>query len=245
MKKKKNKIALITGASRGIGRNIALELIKLGIYVIGTAKTRNGVTKIKENLKNKGTGIQVDFLDIINANKNIKKIIKKIGLIDILIHNAGIIYDNFLLKMNYKEWDDVININLRSAYYISKIILPYMLKKRYGRIIMIGSITGYIGNAGQINYSTSKLGLTGFMRSLALEVASRNITVNLISPGYIKTDMTKKILLSKKNKILKKIPLKKFGKPSDISYGVVFLISEKASYITGQTIHINGGLYMS
>ncbi|AEH39811.1 3-oxoacyl-[acyl-carrier protein] reductase [Buchnera aphidicola (Cinara tujafilina)] len=242
---KKNNIALVTGASRGIGKNIALALIKLGIYVIGTAKTKDGTNKINKMFdEKKGIGIKIDFLNIKKYKEKIKKIIAKIGIIDILIHNAGIIHDNLLIKMNIKEWNDVINVNLSSIFYLSKIIVPNMLKKKFGRIIIINSVTGYLGQIGQTNYAASKSGLIGFMRSLALEIASRNITVNLIAPGYIITDMTKKILLSKKRKIMKRIPTKNFGTPSDITHAVLFLISIKSSYITGQTIHVNGGMYM-
>lgn len=242
--KKKNKIALVTGASRGIGKDIALKLINLGIYVIGTAKTRAGTKKIKKMLNKKGVGIQADFLDIKNIKKNIKESIKKIGKVDILIHNAGIVHDNLFIKMKAIEWHNVMNVNLYSMFYLCKIILPYMLREKFGRIIIINSIIGYIGQIGQTNYAASKSGLKGFMKSLALEVATRNITVNSIAPGYILTDMTKKFLSSEKEKILQKIPTKKFGIPEDITRAVLFLISLKSSYITGQTIHINGGMYM-
>lgn len=242
--KKKNKIALVTGASRGIGKNIALKLIKLGIYVIGTAKTNKGIQTIKKMFNRQGRGIQVNFLNYKNSQTTIQSIIKEIGTIDILIHNSGIIHDNLLMNMTIKEWNNVITVNLCSIFSLSKIILPYMLKKKFGRIIIINSLIGYIGQIGQTNYAASKSGLVGFMKSLALEVASRNITVNLIAPGYILTDMTKKILCSKKKEIIQKIPTKKFGKPADITHVVRFLLSKKSSYITGQTIHVNGGIYM-
>ncbi|WP_075431973.1 3-oxoacyl-ACP reductase FabG [Buchnera aphidicola] len=242
--KKKNKIALVTGASRGIGKNIALQLIKLGIYVIGTAKTNKGIQIIKRMLDKQGRAIQVNFLNYNNAQVTIQNTMKEIGKIDILIHNSGIINDNLLMNMTIKEWNNVITVNLCSIFCLSKVILPYMLKKKFGRIIVINSVIGYIGQIGQTNYAASKLGLVGFIKSLALEVASRNITVNLIAPGYILTDMTKKILFSKKREIIRKIPTKKFGKPADITHVVKFLLSKKSSYITGQTIHVNGGIYM-
>lgn len=240
---KKKRYALITGASRGIGKKIATELIKLNIYVIGTATTEKGCIKIKKELKNFGTGIIINFLNIKKTIITLKKIIQKYIKIDILIHNSGIIKDNLLIKMNDLEWNQVIQINLSSIYYLSKFIVPKMISQKNGRIIIINSIIGETGQKGQTNYATSKSGLSGFVKSLALEIASRNITVNSISPGYIKTQMTKKIFKNP-NKHISNIPVKRIGTPWDIAYTVLFLISPHASYITGQNIHVNGGLYM-
>ncbi|VFP88401.1 3-oxoacyl-[acyl-carrier-protein] reductase FabG [Buchnera aphidicola (Cinara piceae)] len=240
----KKKIALITGASRGIGEKISIELANLNIFVIGTSTTKKGVEQIKKNLQKNGTGILINLLKITTIKKKIKKLINQFKKIDIFIHNSGIIHDKLLITMKDSEWNDVININLSSIFYITKIILIPMIKKKYGRIVIISSIISHMGQTGQTNYAASKSGLIGFSKSLALEVASKGITVNLVSPGYIITDMTKKILSLNKKKILKKIPMGYFGKTKDIAHVVSFLSSEKSSYITGQNIHINGGMYI-
>ncbi|VFP81136.1 3-oxoacyl-[acyl-carrier-protein] reductase FabG [Buchnera aphidicola (Cinara kochiana kochiana)] len=240
----KKKIALVTGANKGIGKKISLELANLGIYVIGTATTEIGINKIKKILKNKGIGILINFIDIPATKKKIKKLISKYKIIDIFVHNAGIINDNLLITMPDIKWNTVIDINLSTIFHITKIIIPPMMKQKYGRIIVISSVIACIGQKGQTNYAASKSGLIGFSKSLALEVASQGITVNLVSPGYIITDMTKKILSLQKNKIIKKIPMKRCGTPQDIAYVVSFLSSERSSYITGQNIHVNGGMYI-
>ncbi|VFP84983.1 3-oxoacyl-[acyl-carrier-protein] reductase FabG [Buchnera aphidicola (Cinara splendens)] len=240
----KKNIALVTGANRGIGKKISKELINAGIYVIGTSTTPQGVDKIKKTFKNHGIGILINFLKIIETKKKIQQLIKKFKIIDIFVHNAGIIQDSILLKMNDSCWNNVININLSAIFHVTKIILSPMIKQRYGRIIVLSSISGYTGQIGQTNYAASKSGLIGFSKSLALEVASKGITVNMISPGYIYTDMTKKILSLKKEEILKKIPVGRFGNTQDIAYVVSFLSSKKSSYITGQNIHVNGGMYV-
>ncbi|WP_075433899.1 3-oxoacyl-ACP reductase FabG [Buchnera aphidicola] len=241
----KKKIALITGANRGIGKKIATDLINLGIYVIGTTTTKKGLVKIKKRFQSNGTGVLINFIHNSTIKKKIKSIINKFKVIDIIVHNAGVIYDNLLVTMKDEEWTNVIDINLSAIFYITKIILPPMIKQRYGRIIVISSLSGKIGQKGQTNYSASKSGLIGFAKSLALEVASKGITVNIVSPGYIITNMTKNILSSRKKEILKKIPVGRFGKTKDVSHLVSFLSSEKSSYITGQNIHINGGIYAS
>ncbi|VFP83712.1 3-oxoacyl-ACP reductase FabG [Buchnera aphidicola] len=240
----KKKIALVTGANKGIGKKISIELANSKIYVIGTATTEIGVNIIKKTLQNKGIGILIDFTKIYITKKIIKKLIKKYKNIDIFVHNAGIINDNLLITMPDIKWNNVIDVNLSSIFHITKIIIPTMIKKKYGRIIVISSVIGCTGQKGQTNYAASKSGLIGFSKSLALEVASLGITVNLVSPGYIITDMTKKILSSKKKEIIKKIPMKRYGTPQDIAYVVSFLSSEKSSYITGQNIHVNGGMYV-
>lgn len=240
----KKKYALVTGANRGIGETIALELIKKNIYVIGTATTKVGVQYIKKKLKKLGTGIILNFLHTKDTIVVLNKLSKKYKIIDILVHNAGFIQDNLLILMKNQEWHDIISINLSSAYYLSKLILPNMIKNKYGKIIIIGSIIGQIGGRGQTNYAAAKSGLSGFVKSLALEVASRNITVNLISPGYIKTRMIN-FLFKNASEYINKIPMKRLGTTKDIANVVLFLISSGASYITGQNIHVNGGLYMA
>lgn len=240
--KNKKKIALVTGSSRGIGKCIAQTLSNSNIFVIGTSTNTKGVKKINKFLYKNGTGVKLNFLKIKDLKNTLKEILKKFPIIDIIIHNAGIIKDSLLINMKEKDWNSVISVNLSSIFYISKIIIPGMIKKKTGRIILIGSLNGHIGSIGQTNYSASKSGLIGFARSLSLEVAFYKITVNIISPGYIDTDMIKKI--AKKSKKIKKIPLGYLGKTQDISKLILFLISNESSYITGQVIHVNGGMYM-
>ncbi|QJC33579.1 SDR family oxidoreductase [Enterobacteriaceae endosymbiont of Donacia provostii] len=242
----KNKIALVTGASTGIGFSIANTLAINGAYVIGTSTNITGIKKINNSLKERGKGLILDLKDqspyIIN--NFIKHIIKEFKSIDILINNAGILYDTLVIKMKDDQWNNVLQINLTSVFRICKEVIHYMIKKLFGRIITIGSVIGSTGNIGQANYAASKAGIIGFSRSLAREVASKGITVNIISPGYIKTNMT--LNLKEKNyiNIISKIPSKRFGKPQEIADAVTFLASEKASYITGEILNINGGLYM-
>ncbi|QJC30282.1 3-oxoacyl-ACP reductase FabG [Enterobacteriaceae endosymbiont of Neohaemonia nigricornis] len=239
-------IVLITGANRGIGFNISKTLANFGAYVIGTATSEDGVKIINNNLGTKGIGKILNFIDDTSSIINIVKfIIKKFRKIDILINNAGIINDNLLIKMTDHEWENVLKINLTSVFKISRIVIKYMLKKKFGRVITIGSVVNFIGNIGQINYSTSKAGIIGFSKTLAKEVASHGITVNVIAPGYINTDMTANISKNKKKKIIDQIPIKRFGNVKEVTNVVLFLASKKSSYITGETIHVNGGLYMS
>ncbi|QJC35984.1 SDR family oxidoreductase [Enterobacteriaceae endosymbiont of Donacia cincticornis] len=242
----KNKIALITGANKGIGHSIANTLAMYGAYVIGTSTTTTGVKKINNYLGKNGTGLVLDLKNkspYIISNL-IRYIIKKFKSIDILINNAGILSDTLVIKMKDYQWDDVLQINLTSVFRISKEVIYYMIKKSFGRIITIGSIIGTIGNIGQANYAASKSGIIGFSRSLAKEVAFKNITVNVISPGYIKTDMTLNLTKKDYANIIEKIPSKRFGDPQEIADAVIFLVSEKSSYITGEVLNINGGLYM-
>ncbi|QJC28947.1 beta-ketoacyl-ACP reductase [Enterobacteriaceae endosymbiont of Plateumaris rustica] len=242
----KGKLALVTGASRGIGYYISNTLAYYGANVIGTSTSIHGVKIINKYLDKKGIGL---VLNLISNSSSIKKFLKniryKFGNIDILVNNAAIISDNLLINMKEYEWNNVLMTNLTSVFKLSKEVIRYMLKKSFGRIITIGSVIGSIGNIGQVNYATSKSGLMGFSKSLALEVAHKGITVNIVSPGFIETDMTFKISKHIKNNILSKIPFKRFGKPQEIADVVAFLASDKASYITGETIHVNGGLYMS
>ena len=243
-----NKIALVTGASRGIGAAIALDLAKNNMFVIGTATSDNGVKKIEESFKasqQRGVGLVLNVKD----NKSIETLISNIeenyGDIDILINNAGVTRDNLLMKMKEEDWDEVINTNLKSIFKLSQSLIRKMIKNRYGRIINISSVVGYSGNAGQANYAASKSGISGFTKSLAQEVGSRGVTVNCIAPGFIDTEMTQSLPDDHKNQLLSKIPLGKLGTPEDIANAVSFLVSDKANYITGETIHVNGGMLMT
>jgi 3-oxoacyl-[acyl-carrier protein] reductase len=244
---KTSKIALVTGASRGIGASIALELARHNMLVIGTATSEKGAKVIEENFKVnqlKGGGLVLN----VNDNKSIESLIKHIedsyGDINILVNNAGITKDTLLMKMNDEAWDDVINTNLKSVFKLSQAVIRKMMKNRYGRIINISSVVGHTGNAGQTNYTAAKAGISGFTKSLAQEIGSRGITVNCVAPGFIDTDMTKSLPEDYKKQLLSKIPLGKLGCPNDIANAVAFLASDNASYITGETLHINGGMLM-
>ena len=236
-----SKKVLITGASRGIGKAIAAKLKEKDFNVIGTSTSKEGVQSL---IKEGFMGIELDL----NQKKSIdlfkKLLVDEHSDISILVNNAGITRDNLVLRMSDDEWSDVINVHLNGTFKISKIILKFMLKKRWGRIINITSASASIGNKGQANYSAAKSGVEAFSRSLAKEVGSRAITVNAVSPGYIETDMTEGMNEEVKKNILNQIPLSRFGKAEEVAELIEFLISDEASYITGQTIHVNGGLYM-
>ena len=245
---KTSKIALVTGASRGIGAAIALDLAKNNMFVIGTATSDHGAKKIEESLKisqQKGVGLVLNVKDRTSIETLISNIEENYGDIDILINNAGVTKDNLLMKMKEEDWDEVINTNLKSVFKLSQSLIRKMIKNRYGRIINISSVVGYSGNAGQANYAASKSGISGFTKSLAQEVGSRGVTVNCIAPGFIDTEMTQSLPDDHKNQLLSKIPLGKLGTPEDIANAVSFLVSDKANYITGETIHINGGMLMT
>ena len=242
------KIVLITGATRGIGLAILKEMSNHNYVVLGTGTNENSVNILKNELKvNKIEG-KAYLLDIKNQESinNLLENIKKdyTNTPDILVNNAGVTNDNLLIRMDDDQWLDTIETNINSLYKISKLFIKPMIKKRNGRIICISSVVANTGNAGQTNYVTSKAGMIGFCKSLAKEVATRGITVNCVSPGFIETDMTEKLNDSQKEQIFKNIPTNKMGRPEDIAYAVSFLASEKASYITGETIHVNGGLFM-
>ena len=235
------KTALITGASRGIGNAIAMHLKNEGYRVLGTATSSAGVSKLEEE------GIEGLVLDLNSAESKEKlweQVEKKEIQISVLVNNAGITRDNIVLRMSEDEWLDIINVNLNSAFYLSKKVLKMMLKLKWGRIINITSTSASIGNKGQSNYSAAKAGVEAFTKSLAREVGSRNITINSIAPGFIDTDMTQQNDGVNIDELIKEIPLGRFGKPDEVAHLVSFLCSEEASYITGQIIHINGGLYM-
>ena len=238
---KESKKILITGASRGIGKDIALNSKEKGYKVLGTSTTNEGVSSLKENGIH---GLQLDLNDKKSVESFNGLLIQEHPDIAVLVNNAGITRDNILLRMTEEEWMDVLNVNLNGAFKISKTVLKFMLKKRWGRILNITSTSASTGNRGQANYAAAKAGIEAFSKSLAKEVGSRGITVNAIAPGYIQTDMTEVISENVKEEILSQIPLSRFGKPEEISQLVDFLISDEASYITGQTIHINGGLFM-
>jgi len=243
----KNKISLVTGASRGIGAAIAIELAKCGASVIGTATSEKGAEIIKKSFEiNKVKG-QAMVLDV-NSNASIETLMDKIneefGAVDILINNAGITRDTLLMRMKEEDWDAVISTNLKSVYKLSQAVLRGMMKNRSGRIINISSVVGHMGNAGQTNYAAAKAGINGFTKSLAQEVGSRGITVNAIAPGFIDTDMTRALDDTQRESLLKHIPLAKLGQPQDIAQAVCFLASDAANYITGETIHVNGGMLM-
>lgn len=236
--------AFITGANQGIGKAIAKKLIKKGIQVIGTSTTEDGVKRINDYLEGNGFGFFLNLKNIDSITEKIQEIYKKKHSIDILINNAGIKEDNLLVNMKSTEWDDVIKTNLSSVFHLVKSVIRSMIKKRQGRIITIGSVIAYTGNKGQVNYSASKSGLIGFHKSLALEVASKGITVNIVSPGLIKTNFTEKLNSIQYQKYLSNIPMKRFGQKEEVADAVIFLASKKASYITGHTLHVNGGMYM-
>ncbi len=235
------KTALITGASRGIGNAIALHLMNEGYRVLGTATSSAGVSKLKEE------GIEGLVLDLNSTESKEKlweQVEKKEIQISILINNAGITRDNIVLRMSEDEWQDIMNVNLNGNFYLSKKVLKMMLKLKWGRIINITSTSASIGNKGQSNYSAAKAGVEAFTKSLAREVGKRNITINSIAPGFIDTDMTQQSGGVNADELIKEIPLGRFGKPDEVAHLASFLCSEEASYITGQIIHINGGLYM-
>ncbi|MHA6493728.1 3-oxoacyl-ACP reductase FabG [Pseudomonas borbori] len=242
------KVALVTGASRGIGQAIALELGRQGAVVVGTATTESGAERIAATLKEhgiEGTGLVLDVSNSESVTSTLEHIQQHIGQPSVLVNNAGITRDNLMLRMKDDEWFDVINTNLSSLYRLTKAVLRGMTKARYGRIINIGSVVGAMGNAGQVNYAAAKAGLEGFGRALAREVGSRAITVNAVAPGFIDTDMTRELPEAQRDALLVQIPLGRLGQAEEIAKVVAFLASDGAAYVTGATIPVNGGMYMS
>ena len=239
------KKALITGASGGIGKEIANILIKHNAQVCISGRNLDELNALKELLGEKCHVVTCDLSKKAEIIELIKKADEFMGYIDILVNNAGITKDNIFLRMSENEWEDVLNVNLNSTFNILKLITKGMVKRKYGRIINISSVVGVTGGAGQVNYSASKAGLIGLTKSLSQEIATRNITVNCIAPGFIETPMTEKLDDKRKDAILNSIPMNRIGKPKDLSSAIIFLASKESSYITGQTLHINGGLYMN
>jgi 3-oxoacyl-[acyl-carrier protein] reductase len=241
-------IALVTGASRGIGLAIALELARRGAYVVGTATSEQGASAITQALADKrlaGHGAVLDVNDPAAIERVLADIAARRGAPSILVNNAGITRDNLLVRMSEEEWDAILETNLKSVYRMSKACLRAMMKARKGRIISIGSVVGSVGNPGQANYAAAKAGIVGFTKALAREVASRNITVNAVAPGFIDTDMTRQLSEEQRRALAQLIPLGRLGAPEEVAYAVAFLASPEAAYITGVTLHVNGGMYMN
>lgn len=239
-------VALVTGASRGIGAAIAQELGKQGATVIGTATSTGGAENIDASFKAagiKGIGMALDVNDAAQISAVLAEIVSKYGDVSILVNNAGITKDTLLMRMGEDDWDAVLSTNLKSVFRMSQAVLRPMMKARTGRIISISSVVGHMGNAGQTNYAAAKAGMAGFTKSLAAEVGSRNITVNCVAPGFIDTDMTADLPEAVKTKMLEHVPLGRLGNVNEIAATVAFLASPSAAYITGETIHVNGGMY--
>ena len=242
------KVALVTGASRGIGQAIALELGRNGAVIVGTATSESGAERISATFKENGIegfGLMLDVCDAESVNSVLSTIQERVGAPLILVNNAGITRDNLMMRMKDDEWYDVVNTNLNSLFRLSKGVLRGMTKARWGRIISIGSVVGAMGNAGQVNYASAKAGLEGFSRALAREVGSRAVTVNSVAPGFIDTDMTRELPEAQRESLITQIPLGRLGQAEEIAHVVAFLASEGAGYVTGATIPVNGGMYMS
>jgi 3-oxoacyl-[acyl-carrier protein] reductase len=239
-------VALVTGASRGIGAAIALELAKRGLRVIGTATTEDGAAKVAEALTAYPgcSGKVLNVNDAVGVDALIDSVVKEHGGLQILVNNAGITRDNLAMRMKDDEWDAVLDTNLKAVFRMSRAVMRTMMKQRYGRIISITSVVGASGNPGQANYAAAKAGVAGMTRALSRELGSRNITVNCVAPGFIETDMTAKLTDEQQKALLSQIPLGHLGKPSDIAHAVAYLASPQAAYVTGQELHVNGGMYM-
>ncbi|MEB4590347.1 3-oxoacyl-ACP reductase FabG [Candidatus Thiothrix sp. Deng01] len=240
--------ALVTGASRGIGRSIAEMLGKAGATVVGTATSEKGAAAISAYLSEAGVpgkGMVLDVADKTSIDSAIKAVTNEFGAVTVLVNNAGITRDNLLMRMKDEEWDDIIATNLTSIYRMSKACLRGMTKAKKGRIISISSVVGASGNPGQTNYAAAKAGLVGFSKSLAREIGSRGVTVNVVAPGFIDTDMTRELSEEQRNGLLQNIPLARLGQPDEIAGAVLFLASPLGAYVTGETIHVNGGMYMT
>ena len=240
----KDQVVLVTGASRGIGRAIAEQMVELGAYVYGTATSEKGAEAISDYLGGSGKGLVLNVTDAESVDVTFATIKSEKGDVDVLINNAGITKDNIFMRMKDDEWQDVIDTNLTSLFRLSKAVIRGMMKKRTGRIINIGSVVGTMGNPGQANYAAAKAGLIGFTKALAREVASRGITVNAVAPGFIETDMTHALDDGQKDAIMSQVPLNRLGSPKEIAAAVAFLASPMAGYISGETLHVNGGMYM-
>jgi 3-oxoacyl-[acyl-carrier protein] reductase len=240
-------VALVTGATRGIGRATAKALAGAGAAVVGTATTDEGAASIGAYLREcgaKGEGVRLDVRDAAALEATLKGIVQRHGAIDILVNNAGITRDNLLVRMKDDDWDEVVATDLTPAFRLAKAVLRGMMKARRGRIVQIGSVVGSCGNPGQANYAAAKAGLLGFTKSLALEVGSRDITVNCVAPGFIDTEMTQGMAQAQRDALLARIPLARLGTPEDVAHAVLFLAGPRAGYITGATLHVNGGMLM-
>ncbi|HMH19173.1 MAG TPA: 3-oxoacyl-ACP reductase FabG [Burkholderiales bacterium] len=243
----KGQIALVTGASRGIGKAIALALGGRGATVVGTATTEAGSQSITDYLRGsqvQGRGAQLDVREAAGIEALVARIEKDYGAVSVLVNNAGIAQDNLAVRMKETEWDAVVDTDLKSVFLLSRTVLRGMMKARAGRIINITSIVGSSGNAGQVNYAAAKAGIGGMTRSLAREIGSRGITVNCVAPGFIDTDMTRALADAQRQALTQQIPMGRLGKPEDVAAAVVFLASPQAAYVTGATLHVNGGMYM-
>lgn len=241
------RVALVTGASRGIGQAIALELGRQGAKVAGTATTEDGAAKIQAAFQEagiQGMGCALNVNSAEQCEHVVSTVEKQLGDIAILVNNAGITRDNLLLRMKAEEWDDIMSTNLKATFVLSKLVLRAMMKARWGRIINITSVVGHMGNSGQANYAAAKAGVVGFTKSLARELGSRNITANCVAPGFIDTDMTRALSDEQRGMLTEQIPLKRLGTSADVAAAVAFLASEGAGYVTGSTIHVNGGMLM-
>jgi 3-oxoacyl-[acyl-carrier protein] reductase len=239
-------VALVTGASRGIGAAIAHELAHRGLQVIGTATSNEGAEKISAALATFSgcRGVKLNVNDAEGSEALIESIVKQQGALHVLVNNAGITRDNLAMRMKDEEWDAVLDTNLKAVFRMSRAVMRTMMKQRYGRIISITSVVGASGNPGQANYAAAKAGVAGMTRALARELGSRNITVNCVAPGFIETDMTAHLGEDQQKALLSQIPLGHLGKPADIAYAVAYLVSPQAAYVTGQELHVNGGMYM-
>lgn len=245
MTEQKQRIALVTGASRGIGAAIAQQLAQDGYFVVGTATTDAGAQNITQSLAEHGAGMVLDVCDKDAIEQVLTEIEQKYGSVLVLVNNAGITKDNLLLRLGEDDWDAVLDTHLKAVYRLSKRVLKGMTRARFGRIINVSSVVAHFANAGQTNYSAAKAGVEAFGRSLAKEMGSRQITVNAVAPGFIATDMTEDLDAAIKDKMIAQVPLNRLGQPQDIANAVSFLASERASYITGTVLHVNGGMYMN
>lgn len=240
----KDRVVLVTGASRGIGQTVAQSFATLGATVVGTATSDAGVAKIVEALQTKGTGLLYNALDKNSAQALVDATLERFGRIDVLVNNAGITRDMLSMRLSDENWEDVLNANLSAAFRLARAVIRPMMKARFGRLINMSSVVGFTGNPGQANYAASKAGLVAMSKSIAREVASRGITVNCVAPGFVQTDMTAKLSDAQKEAILKTIPVARLGTTQDIANAVLYLASVEAGYVTGTTVHVNGGLMM-
>ncbi len=240
-------VALVTGASRGIGRGIALRVAAAGAEVVCAARSIEAATGTVAEIEAAGgraRAVALDIADDASVESTIRELLEHYGKIPLLVNNAGVTRDTLLLRMKLEDWETVLGTNLTGAYRVCRALVPAMVRGKYGRIVNVSSVVGSMGNAGQGNYSASKAGLEGFTRSLARELASRNITANCVAPGFIDTDMTRELGDGVRAGLLTQIPMKRLGTSEDVAAAVVFLLGEQASYITGTTMHVNGGMYM-